>query len=116
MTKASLTFLQDDIWASQSPVNVVEGVTIPFTGTFPWATTVTTGVTAEVYKDGSSTDSASTYMPAGSHTTSGNTLTTKPLTALVPGKYVIVINATVDSVLDVWKVQVNVQKQEQMQG
>jgi len=116
MTKASLTFLQDDIWASQSPVNVVEGVTIPFTGTFPWATTVTTGVTAEVYKDGSSTDSASTYMPAGSHTTSGNTLTTKPLTALVPGKYVIVLNATVDSVLDVWKVQVNVQKQEQMQG
>lgn len=116
MTKASLTFLKDDIWALQSPINVVEGVTIPFTGTFPWATTVTTGVTVEVYKDGSSTDAAGTYMPTGSHTTSGNTFTTKPLTALVPGKYVIVSNVTVDSVLDVWKVQVNVQKQEQMQG
>ena len=116
MTKASLTFLQDDVWALQSPIKIVEGATIPFTGTFPWATTVTTGVTVEIYKDGSSTDTAGTYMPTGGHTTTGNTFTTKSMTSLVPGKYVCVVNATVDSILDVWKWQVNVQKQEMMQG
>lgn len=116
MTKASLTALQNDIWVIESPINIVEGATIPLTVTFPWATAVTTVPTVEIYKDGSSTDSAATYMPSGSHTASGNTQTLKPLTALIPGKYVIVMNSTVDSVLDVWKIQANVQKQEQMQG
>ena len=100
------------IWILESPVHVVEGISIPFTITFPWATTVSASPTVEIYKDGSSTNTASTYMPSGSHSVSGNTLTMKNLTAVVPGKYVLVINATVDGVADVWKLGVVVHKQE----
>ena len=100
-----------DIWLEESPIHLVEGATPTYTITFPWASAVTGTPTLEVYKDGSSTDSSATYM-TGSVTVSGNTLTWKAFQALVPGKYVLVINATVDGVLDVWKLGIDVHKQE----
>jgi len=101
-----------DIWLEESPTYLVEGATPTLTVTFPWASTVAASPTVEIYKDGSSTDTAGTYMPSGSHGVSGNSLTTKALAVLVPGKYVIVFNATVDGILDVWKLGLVVQKQE----
>lgn len=101
-----------DIWLEESPIYVVEGATPTITVTFPWATTCSGTPTVEIYKDGSSTDSAGTYMPAGSHSVSGNTMTMKALAVLVPGNYAIVMNVTVDGVLDVWKLGLVVEKQE----
>ena len=101
-----------DIWLEESPMYLVEGATPKITVTFPWASTITGTPTIEVYKDKSSTDTFSTYFTAGSATTSGNSLTTTALKDLVPGKFVIVINAVVDGVLDVWKLGMVVQKQE----
>lgn len=101
-----------DIWLEESPMYLVEGATPTITVTFPWASTITGTPTVEMYKDGSSTDTAATYMPSGSVSTSGNSLTSKALAVLVPGKYVIVFNATVDGILDVWKLGMVVQKQE----
>jgi uncharacterized protein (DUF2141 family) len=101
-----------DIWLEESPFYLVEGATPKITVTFPWASTITGTPTVEMYKDRSSTDTAGTYMPSGSVSTSGNSLTTKALAVLVPGKYAIVINAVVDGVADVWKLGMVVQKQE----
>lgn len=101
-----------NIWLEKNPVYVVEGATPTIKITFPWATTIAASPTIEVYKDSSSTNSATTYLTAGSYTVSGNTLTTTALKSLVPGKLVLVFNATVDGVLDVWKLQINIQKQE----
>lgn len=102
----------NNIWLERNPARLVEGATPTIKITFPWATTIAASPTVEIYKDESSTNSADTYMPAGSHSGSGNTLTAKPLAVLVPGKYVIVFNATVDGILDVWKLGMVVQKQE----
>ena len=101
-----------DVWLEGSPGYLVEGATPKITVPFSWASTITGTPTVEMYKDGSSTDTAGTYMPSGSVTTSGASLTTKALADLVPAKYVIVINATVDGVADVWKLGIVVQKQE----
>ena len=103
---------KNDIWTYETPYPMIEGGSIPFTITFDWATTVGASPTVEIYKDGSSTNTASTYMPSGSHSVSGNTITMKNFTNVVPGKYVLVINATVDGVADVWKHGVQVSKQE----
>ena len=100
-----------DIWLEESPIYLVEGATPTVTVTFPWATTVSGTTTNEIYKDNSSTDSASTYL-TGDTSVSGNTTTCKQFKDLVPGKYVLVINATVDGTLDVWKLGVVVTKQE----
>lgn len=100
-----------DIWLEGSPAYLVEGATPTVVVTFPWATTVSGTTTNEIYKDGSSTDSHATYL-TGSTSVAGKTTTCKQFQALVPGKYVLVINATVDGVLDVWKLQINVTKQE----
>lgn len=100
-----------DVWLDESPIYLVEGAAPTITVTFPWASTVSGTTTNEIYKDGSSTDSAATYL-TGSTSVSGNTTTLQQYQALVPGKYVHVINATVDGVLDVWKLQINVTKQE----
>lgn len=100
-----------DMWLEESPIYLVEGAAPAITVTFPWASTITGTPTNEIYKDGSSTDSASTYL-TGSVTTSGNSTTCKTFQSLVPGKYVLVINAVVDGVTDTWKCGIVVQKQE----
>jgi len=105
----------NDLWLEESPIWLVEGATPKYTITFPWASAVSGTPTVAVFKDGSSTDTAGTYMPSGSVATAGATLTWKALAALVPGKYVIVTTATVDGVLDIWKCMINVTKKEAMQ-
>lgn len=99
------------IWLLESPIYLVEGAAPTVTVTFPWATTVSGTTTNEIYKDGSSTDGAATYL-TGSTSVSGNTTTLQQYKDLVPGKYVHVINATVDGVADTWKLGIVVQKQE----
>ena len=101
-----------EVWLEPSPFNLVEGATPALTVKYPYGTTVAASPTVEIYKDGSSTDSAGTYMPAGSHSVSGNSMTSKPLAVLVPGKYVIVFNATLDNVLSPKKLGMVVVKQE----
>ena len=102
-----------DVWLEGTPAVVVEGATPTVTVTFRWATAVSGTTTNEIYKDGSSTDTAATYL-SGSTSVSGNTTTCKAFQALVPGNYVLVINATVDGVLDVWKMGLVVEKQEDL--
>lgn len=66
-----------------------------------------------VYKDGSTTDGASTYMPSGSHVVSGNRVTLKPLTALVGGEYFnVCMDITADGERDFRFFKVGALKQE----
>ena len=104
--------ISKDIWIRGGPKILVEGAAPAITIAFDGVTTVAASPTVEIYKDGSSTDTVTTYMTSGSISVSGNTLTTQKLKDLVPGKYVIVFNATVDGVLLVWKLGLVVQKQE----
>ena len=92
-----------------SPIYQGENATVPYSITFPWATTVGSSPTVVVYKNG--TDVTSTAMPSGSHSASGKTLTLKPLTALLGGEtYIIDILATIDSVVDEWFLEVKAVK------
>lgn len=87
-------------WIIESPVTQGENATIPWTVTFPWATTLASA-TVQVFKKGTTTNIAGTVMPTGSHTTSGNSLTMKNLTALTGGEsYIVAIQITVDGVAD----------------
>lgn len=106
--------ISKDIWIRGGPKTLVEGAAPAITIAFDGVTTVAASPTVEIYKDGNSTDVVSTYMTSGSISVSGNTLTTQKLKDLVPGKYVIVFNATVDGVLDVWKLGLDVKKQEKL--
>lgn len=103
---------EQDLWLLPREIFLVEGaaVTPMYTITFAWATSISGTPTVAIYKDGSSTDSADTYMPAGSHAKSGNTLTMKALAVLTPGTYVLVIYAAPDGMADAWKWQINVAK------
>jgi len=89
-----------------------ENATIPWTIVFPWATTLAS-VTVQVFKEGSTADVAGTVMPSGSHSTTGNSLTMKPLTALTGGEwYILAIQITVDGVADEWFMRIGALKQE----
>ena len=92
--------MPEPVFIIESPV--VQGVnaSIPWTIVFPWATSVTSPTVA-VFKKGTTTDVASTVMPLGSHTVSGNSLTLKNLTSLTAGeRYIIDIRITIDGILD----------------
>ena len=95
-------------WILESPLKQGELAIIPWTITWPWATTVgATTTTIAVYKKGTTTDVADTVMPDGSHTASGNSLTMKPLKLLTGGeKYIISITIDVDGVTDEYFVEV----------
>lgn len=89
-----------------------ENASIPWSVSFPWATTVTVS-TVKVFKKGTTTDIASTVMPSGSHSASGNTITLKPLTALTGGEsYIISMTVSVDGVTDEWFMEVGALKEE----
>jgi len=89
-------FVQDQVFAIESPIHAVEGSTFTITCTY-WG--AVTSPTAAIYRNG--TEVTSTVMPSGSHTASGSVATLKPLTALVGGaKYVIDVTGTVGG--DVW--------------
>jgi hypothetical protein len=97
----------EPVWLLESPISIVAhaSVSIPLTVVFPWATSVSAVSDVKVYKG--TEDTTATNMPSGSHTSSGNSLTTKNLTALVPGAtYTIVIVATVDGITDAWMLEV----------
>ena len=91
----------DSVWINEGrPVFQGENATIPWTVTWAYATTVSSP-TVQVFKLGDTTDAASTYMPSGSHTTSGNSLTMKNLTVLVGGEdFIVAIQITVDGIAD----------------
>lgn len=94
------------------PVEQGENAEIPWTITFPWATSLGTPAVA-VYKDGTTTDVAGTVMPSGSHSTSGNQLTMKVLKLLTGGEtYIISITVAVDSITDEWFMEVDALKSE----
>ena len=95
-------------WILESPLKQGEQAIVPWTITWPWATTVGSSTkTVKVYKKGTTTDVASTVMPDGSHTASGNSLTMKVLKLLVGGeKYIISILIDVDGVVDEYFIEV----------
>lgn len=102
-------------WVNEGiPVQQGEDATIAWSVRWDYATTVgSTTKTVKVFKKGSSTDGASTYMPSGSHTASGNILTMKPLTALVGGeKFIISILIDVDGQTDQFWLEVHALKAE----
>ena len=101
-------------WILESPLMQGENAEIPWTITWPWATTVgSTTKTVAVYKRGTTTDVEGTVMPGGSHTASGNQLTMKPLKLLVGGeKYIISITIDVDGITDEYFVEVYALKSE----
>jgi hypothetical protein len=99
---------KESLFLEESPIYQGAGATVPYSVTFPFATTVAAGTIA-VYKNGA--DVTSTVMPSGSHSASGNVLTLKPLTALTGGEtYLISIAATVDGVADQWFCEVKAVK------
>lgn len=91
-----ITFLQDQVFALESPVSVIAGESITFSCTYPFATTVAAPASVKVYRG--SSDVSATIMPSGSNTASGNVVTTKPATALTGGNvYIVSIVAVIDS-------------------
>ena len=104
--------MAEPVFIIESPV--VQGVnaSIPWTIVFPWATSVTSPTVA-VFKKGTTTDVASTVMPLGSHTVSGNSLTMKNLTSMTAGEsYIVDIRITIDGIADELYLQVDCLRQE----
>ena len=101
-------------WILESPLKQGELAIIPWTITWPWATTVGAATkTVAVYKKGTTTDVAGTVMPAGSHTAAGNQLTMKPLKLLAGGeKYIVSITIDVDGITDEYFLEVYALKSE----
>jgi len=92
--------MEETLWLVESPVYQGTEATVPYSIAFEGVTTIASP-SITVYKGGA--DVTSTVMPSGSHSTSGNVLTMKPLTALVNGsEYVISIVATADGVAKEW--------------
>lgn len=114
MANKDLTAVQDDVWLVDSPQTVVEGTSITYTITFPFATTCSAS-TAKCYKGTS--DTTATNLPTGSDTQADNTCTLGPLGSMVGGEaYVIAITVTLDSqASQIWKHEVNCQKVEDTQ-
>ena len=101
MSKA-ITFIEEKIWAIESPLEILEGSSVTLSCTF-WGTV--TSPDAAVTRNRQTV--TSTVMPSGSHTASGSVATLKPLTALVGGaRYVITITGTVAG--DTWKKKVEI--------
>ena len=88
----NITFSQSEVWANESPKPVRAGSTLNISCTF-WG--APSSVTAKVFKN--KTDVTSTTMPSGSvGTPAGNSVTLKPLTAMVgTNRYVVEVTATV---------------------
>ena len=97
---------------TMQPVVQGQNASIPWTITFPWATSVTSPTVA-VYKKGTTSDVSGTVMPSGSHTVSGNSLTMKNLTSLTAGEsYIVDIRITVDGIADEFFLEVKALRQE----
>jgi len=110
----AVTFLEDQNWAIESPIKVVEGESITIACTF-W-TTVTGTPTCAVYRNRSSTAVTSTVMPAGSVSVNVSVVTLKPATAMVGGsRYTFAVTATVSGNTRIKKFMAIVQKDEELQ-
>lgn len=93
----NVTFTKEQAWALEPDIQAVAGETLTITCTYRGAAAVASGSATAWYKRGK-TEITATVFPSGSVTASGNTLTLKPLTAMVAGnRYVIVVTGTVDS-------------------
>ena len=106
--------MTDSTWLIESPVKQGENAQIPWTISWPDATTVgASSITVKVYKKGTTTDVASTVMPDGSHSASGNTVTLKVLKLLTGGeRYIVSVTTDVDGVTDEYFFEVIALKQE----
>lgn len=108
--------MTDTIWINESPVDLTEGDQPTYSITFDDATTVASGSLA-IYKNGSGSDiSVTNSMTNGSFAYSGNVVTLPTLKNLVGGnRYVVAITITVDSVVEVRKLELVVQKKKDLQ-
>lgn len=92
------TFMRSDQWALESPYYCSEGETLPLSGIFEFATTVSAPAT-KCWKDGQ--DVSGTNL-TGADSASGNIVTMKSFTAMVGGeRYVVELTATVDGATQV---------------
>ena len=89
-------------WILEVPLEQGENAEIPWTIVWPSAAAVgAASIAVAVYKLGTTTNVASTVMPTGTHTASGNSITMKPLKLLTGGeKYIISITTDIDGVVD----------------
>ena len=114
MSIANVTFLGNEPFAVESPLQLVEGASITFVCTYADGTTVSGTPTAVAYKK--KTAVTTTVFPTGSVTASGNVVTLKPATGFIGGnKYIIAVTAVVDSITLVHKFQINAAKDESEQ-
>lgn len=96
----NITFVNDEIWAVESPVEVVEGESVTYACTF-WDTPSIPSAVA--YRRNQTV--TTTVFPTNFPTASGYIVTLSPATGLVGGgRYVIVVSATVSG--DVRKKQI----------
>jgi len=103
---AAVTFVQNAVFAVESPVNLVEGESITFSCTY-WATP--SSPSAKVYKK--KTDVTTTNMPSGSASVTGWVVTLPQLTALAgTNRYVVNVQATVGGDVKLRKIEVLVQR------
>lgn len=108
--------MNNAIWPiGNNPFPLVAGDEPVFTATLNGATTLdVSSATMAIYKNGSSSDLASTHLVSGdSITASGNIVTLKKITALTGGAtFTVVFGLLVDGVLKHFKFDLDVQKKE----
>jgi len=108
MSSVNITFLEDEVWAVESPVDVVEGESVTFACTY-WDTP--SSPSAKAYRRNLTV--TTTVFPTNSPTASGSVVTLSPATGLVGGgRYVIAVTATVDSDTRVRKIMLKCAKDE----
>lgn len=110
---AALNVNLNDVWALESPLQRVEGITETFTLKVVGGGTVSS-ITAKAYKK--KVDVSSTVFPSGSITSAGNVITLKPATGFVGNAtYTIAVTCTEGGNVHVYKFDLKIQKDEQVQ-
>ena len=105
-----------EIFILESPISLTEGDKPTYSIVLSGATTIASA-TVEIYKNGSGSNIATTLsMTSGNFSYGVGSLTTPTFQNFVGGnKYVAVITVTVDGVVEVRKIQFNVQKAKDLQ-
>jgi len=106
-----------EIWVNESPISLVAGAEPTYTIVFDGATSVSvTSATQEIYKNGAGSDLSSTLCTGSLATNTVDTVTLKKLQSLVGGNtYVVVVKCTVNGVVEVRKLNIEVQKAKELQ-
>ena len=106
----------DEIFIIESPISLTEGDQPAYTIIFSGATTLS-GATVEIFKNGSGSNIATSLsMTVGSFAYGVGSLDTPVFRNFVGGnKYVATITVTVDNIVEVRKIQFDVQKAKSLQ-